>query len=73
MLSKNTDLAITKWFEQIRHSGVVVSPLMIMEKAKQFSIQLNEEFDPNSGWLYRWQQRHGITLKKNTWRKCIIQ
>lgn len=45
-------------------SGAIVSANMIMEKAKQFAISLNEDFDPSSGWLYRWQRCEGINVKK---------
>lgn len=62
--SKKVDQAVAKWFDQMRMSGAVVSTNMIMEKAKQFAISLKEEFDPSLGWLYRWQRREGISLKK---------
>lgn len=62
--SKKVDQAVSKWFDQMRLSGAVVSTNMIMEKAKQFAISLKEEFDPSLGWLYRWQRREGISLKK---------
>ncbi|CAD7083728.1 unnamed protein product [Hermetia illucens] len=37
---------------------------MILEKSKQFAVTLNKDFNPTTGWLWRWQKREGISLKK---------
>ena len=48
------------WFNQIRESGAVISRNMLLEKSKQFAVEMNEDFNPTPGW----QKRVGITLKK---------
>ncbi|XP_037820481.1 tigger transposable element-derived protein 6-like [Lucilia sericata] len=56
--------ALLFWFNQIRESGAVISRNMLLEKSKQFAVEMNEDFSPTHGWLHRWQKRVGITLKK---------
>ena len=55
---------LSRWFENTREGGAAISANMVMEKAKQFAIQLNVDFTPSAGWLYRWQMREGIKLRK---------
>ncbi|XP_055371988.1 tigger transposable element-derived protein 6-like [Condylostylus longicornis] len=56
--------ALLIWFNRIRESGGVISANMLMEKAKQFAIQMNKDFNPSRGWLWRWQKRENILFKK---------
>ncbi|XP_055843843.1 tigger transposable element-derived protein 6-like [Episyrphus balteatus] len=35
-----------------------------MSKAKEFALKLNEDFEPTSGWLWRWKRRENIKYKK---------
>lgn len=61
---EEVESVLSKWFTQMRHSGTIISSQMIMEKAKQFNVKINSEFNPSAGWLYRWQRREGIKLRK---------
>lgn len=56
--------ALQIWFEQMQSSGAVISTNMLMEKAQQLAQQMNCYFTPSTGWLWRWQQRQGIKLRK---------
>lgn len=56
--------ALLVWFNQMRESGAAVSSQMVIEKSKQFAIQMNKDFNPSAGWLHRWQKREGIQLRK---------
>lgn len=60
----NVERALSLWFSGMRESGAIISRNMILEKAKKFAVEMNEEFNPSSGWLHRWQSRESITLRK---------
>ncbi|XP_037919539.1 tigger transposable element-derived protein 6-like [Hermetia illucens] len=60
----DVDRAVSIWFDQMRASGAIISANMILEKSKQFAVTLNKDFNPTTGWLWRWQKREGISLKK---------
>ncbi|CAD7093787.1 unnamed protein product [Hermetia illucens] len=60
----DVDRAVSIWFDQMRASGAIISTNMILEKSKQFAVTLNKDFNPTTGWLWRWQKREGISLKK---------
>uniref|UniRef100_A0A1I8M6K0 HTH CENPB-type domain-containing protein n=1 Tax=Musca domestica TaxID=7370 RepID=A0A1I8M6K0_MUSDO len=60
----DVERALQIWFEQMQSSGAVISTHMLMEKAEQLAQQMNCDFTPSTGWLWRWQQRQGIKLRK---------
>ncbi|CAD7089683.1 unnamed protein product [Hermetia illucens] len=60
----DVDRAVSIWFDQMIASGAIISTNMILEKSKQFAVTLNKDFNPTTGWLWRWQKRDGISLKK---------
>lgn len=60
----DVERALQIWFEQMQSSGAVISTNMLMEKAQQLAQQMNCDFTPSTGWLWRWQQRQGIKLRK---------
>ncbi|XP_018794411.1 PREDICTED: tigger transposable element-derived protein 6-like [Bactrocera latifrons] len=37
---------------------------MVREKAQQLAVNMDVEFEPTLGWLYRWQKREGISVKQ---------
>ncbi|CAD7078333.1 unnamed protein product [Hermetia illucens] len=59
------DTMLTELFQfgLMRASGAIISTNMILEKSKQFAVTLNKDFNPTTGWLWRWQKRKGISLK----------
>ncbi len=59
------DEACWRWFCQQRSKGAPVSGVLIQEKARSFFYKLYPDADPESfkgstGWLTRFNQRHGI-------------
>ena len=59
------DKALYTWFIQQRSSGTPISGLLLQEKAKHFSTQLNteaadNEFKASTGWLEKFKTWHGI-------------
>ena len=60
------DQALYTWFIQQRSTGTPISGLLLQEKAKHFSMQLNgesadhESFKASTGWLDKFKNRHGI-------------
>ena len=48
--------ALIMWFKQIRSSEAAISTNLMIEKAKQFAVQLNKDFTPTSGWFWRLQK-----------------
>lgn len=60
----NTERALKIWFNDMRSQNAVITSLMLLNKAKDFAIQLDENFEPCSSWLFRWRKRNGIHYGK---------
>lgn len=60
----NVEKALEIWFDQMRLGNAVISGQMVLNKAKEFAIKMNSDFEPNKGWLWRWQKRENIKFKK---------
>ncbi|XP_046810205.1 tigger transposable element-derived protein 3-like [Lucilia cuprina] len=60
----NVEKALAIWFNDMRSQNAVITSLMIMNKAKEFAIQLDEVFEPDSSWLFRWRKRSYIKFGK---------
>jgi len=60
------DTLTFNWYVQEQSKGTPIQGFVIQEKANFFARQLNPEteFDASRGWLYRFQQRHGIGQTK---------
>lgn len=56
--------ALLQWFDQMRATDAAISNAQILQKAKEFAIKMNCDFEPSSGWLWRWQRRENIQYKK---------
>ncbi|XP_054744526.1 jerky protein homolog-like [Anastrepha obliqua] len=61
-LNEKVDEALFLWFNQIRSKGVPLSGQILKEKALFFNEKLGgpNDFKASSGWLYGWQNRHGV-------------
>ena len=59
---ENVDLALYQWFRGQRAAGAEISGLMVQTKALEFNRLLDgpDSFTASSGWLWRFQKRHGI-------------
>ncbi|XP_054744499.1 jerky protein homolog-like [Anastrepha obliqua] len=61
-LNEKVDEALLLWFNQIRSKGIPLSGQILKEKALFFNEKLGglKDFKASSGWLYGWQNRHGV-------------
>ncbi|KAG6931620.1 tigger transposable element derived 5 [Chelydra serpentina] len=58
------DSAVYTWFVKEQQKGIPISGLLIAMQAEKFDRELNGEFSnfkASSGWLWRFQKRHGIS------------
>ena len=58
------DKALLMWFNEIMSKDAIVTTMMLLDKAKQFSIKLNKDFEPNESWIFRWKKRNGLRIGK---------
>ncbi|XP_067128657.1 jerky protein homolog-like [Centruroides vittatus] len=60
--NKDLDTAVYTWFMQVRSQGHPISGPLICEKALQMNKKLggNADFQASTGWLMRFESRHGI-------------
>ena len=61
------DTAMVNWFAQERQTGLPISGPIVKAQAEIFNKSINgddTEFVASQGWLWRWQQRHGIIKHK---------
>ena len=59
--------ALPIWFNEMRGQNAVVTGLMLSNKAKEFAVNLEKDFEPNTSWLFRWKKRNRICVGKNQW------
>lgn len=60
--NEELEIQLLEWFKNVRHSNIPVSGPLIKEKASIFANNLGiDSFKCSDGWLYRFQQRHGIS------------
>ena len=65
--SEAIDEAVFKWYIQHQSSGVPVRGVEILAAAERFAKQLNvQKFTLNSGWLWRFRNRHGLPTIRST-------
>ncbi|XP_055855001.1 tigger transposable element-derived protein 6-like [Episyrphus balteatus] len=62
--NEKVETTLTLWFNQMRSQNAIISGIQLMSKAKEFALKLNEDFEPTSGWLWRWKRRENIKYKK---------
>lgn len=61
---EDVEKALTAWFDQARSQNAILTGTVLLNKAKELAIKLNSDFEPNNGWLWRWQKRENIKFKK---------
>jgi hypothetical protein len=53
------------WFQQARAKNVPISGPLLMEKSKKIAEAMGkDDFEPNTGWLFRWKNRYNLAFKK---------
>lgn len=61
---RDVDEAVHLWFRQMRMKNIPVNGPMLQQKAREFASQLgHQNFEGSSGWLFRFRERHGLTVK----------
>lgn len=60
----NTEKPLAAWFDQQRQKNAVVSSLVLLNKAKEFALAFNEDFESDTNWLFRWRKRQNIKIGK---------
>lgn len=59
------EVALKKWFVQVRSQDARVSGPVLREKAADLAEKLGKEnFNPTEGWFHRWKRRENICWKK---------
>ncbi|XP_066949114.1 tigger transposable element-derived protein 4-like [Macrobrachium rosenbergii] len=51
------------WYKDARKDDLPISGPILMEKAKSIGVEMGIDFKPSAGWLGRWKDRNGVTLK----------
>lgn len=59
--------ALLIWFNEMRGQNAVITGLMLLNKAKEFAVDLEKDFEPNTSWLFRWKKRNKICVGKICW------
>ncbi|XP_065199767.1 tigger transposable element-derived protein 6-like [Planococcus citri] len=62
---KDVENALKEWYISVCEKGARVSGPQMMQKAEEIGRQLGKEFQPTSGWFFRWKQRENITRVKS--------
>ncbi|XP_076064055.1 uncharacterized protein LOC143038567 isoform X2 [Oratosquilla oratoria] len=62
--SGSVEEKLLEWYSQAKKDGLPISGPMLMEKAKGIGQAIGLDFKPTTGWLGRWKDRNGITLKR---------
>ncbi|XP_065361225.1 uncharacterized protein LOC135954910 [Calliphora vicina] len=62
-LHDNVEKALRQWFDQQRSKGAVVSSMALLKKSKEFAVELEEDFEPDKNWLFRWKRRQNIKIR----------
>lgn len=58
---EDVEFELQEWFAHVRASNLPVSGPIIQKKAKEIALKYDiTDFDCSSGWLWRFQKRHGI-------------
>lgn len=68
---QNLDNAVLLWFQTMQSKNAIISGPVILEKAKQYAMQMNLECNISNGWLERWnnivcKRLHGEKSSANT-------
>lgn len=61
-LYENVENALAVWFDQQRQKNGILTSLILINKAKEFAVQLGVDLEPDSNWLFRWKKRQNIKV-----------
>ncbi|XP_054085121.1 tigger transposable element-derived protein 6-like [Zeugodacus cucurbitae] len=60
----NLDRTLLSWFNQIRSQNGIVTGPVLLSKAQEFALKLNESYVPDRSWLQRWCGRNALNFSK---------
>ena len=55
---------LVDWYKEAKKQDLPISGPILMEKAKSIGNEMGINFKPSAGWLGRWKDRNGVTLKR---------
>lgn len=55
---------LVDWYKEAKKEDLPISGPILMEKAKSIGNEMGIDFKPSAGWLGRWKDRNGVTLKR---------
>lgn len=55
---------LVDWYKEAKKEDLPISGPILMEKAKSIGSEMGIDFKPSAGWLGRWKDRNGVTLKR---------
>ncbi|XP_045109650.1 tigger transposable element-derived protein 4-like [Portunus trituberculatus] len=55
---------LVEWYKEAKKEDLPISGPILMEKAKSIGNEMGIDFKPSAGWLGRWKDRNGVTLKR---------
>ena len=70
---ENVDVALYAWFKETRNQNIPISGPILMAKSKEFATRLGDrDFTPNTGWLDRFKERHGIVCRSISGESAVV-
>lgn len=58
--------ALTKWAEEMKQTGAVITAHVAREKAEELSRNMGRQLSPSNAWLYKWKEREGVVFARKT-------
>jgi hypothetical protein len=70
---ENVDAALCEWFKEKRNQNFPISEPILMAKSEEFATKLGDrDFSPNTGWLDRFKQRHGMVCRSMSGDSAVV-
>ena len=70
---ENMDVALYEWFKEKRNQNFPISEPILMAKSEEFATKLGDrDFSPNTGWLDRFKQRHGMVCRSMSGESAVV-
>jgi hypothetical protein len=70
---ENVDAALYEWFKEKRNQNFPISEPILMAKSEEFATKFGDrDFSPNTGWLDRVKQRHGMVCRSMSGESAVV-
>jgi uncharacterized protein with von Willebrand factor type A (vWA) domain len=65
--------ALYEWFKEKRNQNIPISGPIVMAQSAEFATKLGErDITPNTGWLDRFKERHGIVFRSISGESAVV-